>query len=105
MPNPSPSPSPLSGPNPQTESDAGNYGTATTSAIEYWFVVEPEAGLKRLRLDTWPADEKLRATHPERCRQPVAPSLLGAEMQRLNAKLAEMESELLINEELIAARL
>ena len=84
---------------------AGNYGTATTSEIEYWFVVDPEHGLVRLGRTAWPDESKLRASHPERCRKPTPLVQLGFEMQRLNTALTEMEAEPLIEEELLATRL
>ena len=84
---------------------AGNYGTTTTSEIEWWFVVDPEHGLRRLGRAGWPDESKLRASHPERCRKPTPLVQLGFEMQRLNTALTEMEAEPLIEEELLATRL
>ena len=39
----------------------GNYGVTTTSEREYWFVVDPEGGLARLGLTSWPVEQKLLA--------------------------------------------
>ena len=41
--------------------DASNYGTNTTSEVEYWFVVNPVEGLSKTARDVWPTEEKLRA--------------------------------------------
>ena len=36
--------------------DTPNYKMVTTSKIEWWFVVDPERGLKEMRLESWPAE-------------------------------------------------
>lgn len=37
----------------QTFFEASNYGTRTTSEIEWWFVVDPDHGLERLGRQRW----------------------------------------------------
>ena len=54
---------------------AGNYGTTTSSQVEWWFVVEPEHGLRRWSRPTGPTRASC-APPPERCRQPT-PSRVG----------------------------
>ena len=38
---------------------SANYGVTTTSQIEWLFVVEPQDGLRKLRLAAWPHEQKL----------------------------------------------
>ena len=38
-----------------------NYDLRTTPREEYWFVVDPEAGLSRVGRSAWPLEEKLRS--------------------------------------------
>ena len=55
------------------EFEVGNYGTRTTSQLEWWFVVEPTAArLRELGRSEWPADVKLRTPeNMHRCRKPL----------------------------------
>ena len=89
------------------EFEVGNYGTRTTSQLEWWFVVEPTAArLDALGLSAWPTDVKLRENPAmrHRCRAPLPLGSFGAQRAELNEKLRELHTELL-DEEFIGARL
>lgn len=87
--------------------EVSNYGTRTTSQIEWWFVVEPTAErLAALKREEWPVDTKLRSD-PEmvdRCRQPRPLSSYAVERAAVNGRLRALHSEL-FEEEFIGARL
>ena len=89
--------------------EVGNYGTRTTTHLEWWFVVEPTAErLAALGRSAWPADVKLRdSDDPQmrrRCRAPQPLDAFDAPRAARNARLREMHTELR-DEEFIGARL
>ena len=76
-----------------TEFYASNYGTATTSALEWLFVVDPVSR----PADVWPADSKLRADESRRnlCRGPRHKDDFEADIERVNALLATQVAALI----------
>jgi hypothetical protein len=87
-----------------------NYGMTTTSEIEWWFVADPERGLRRLRLtDGWPQEEKLKTRNPQHMRRPLPLRDLQGGRHNANAQLRVLASngahEELAEAEMIAARL
>ena len=89
------------------EFEVGNYGTRTTSQLEWWFVVEPTAArLDALGRSAWPSDVKLREdpTMRHRCRAPLPLGSFGAQRAALNERLRELHTEV-TDEEFIGARL
>ena len=82
--------------------EAVNYGTATTSAIEYTFVTRPEGGLRKLNLEAWPQETKLDTT---RRRQPTPLSSFRRELKRANSRLKKLACAPVGDDELVCARL
>ena len=57
-----------------TPFEASNYGTATTSSTEYWFVADPDAGRKeKLGVEAYPG-EVASTLEVEKRRKALAPS-------------------------------
>lgn len=87
-----------------------NYGVTTTSEIEWWFVFNPERGLRKLRLsEGWPQEEKLKTRDSQNMRQPVPLRDLQGGRHNVNAQLRVLASsgnhEEVSEAEMIAARL
>ena len=89
---------------------AKNYGTETTSVIEWWFVADPELGLKELDLQRWPLEQLLRHEHSQgnmmhaKTRRPDPPAAFEQRRHAINEAL-EMHGGPLFEEEVIAGRL
>jgi hypothetical protein len=43
-----------------------NYKMTTTARIEWWYVEDPEKGLKEMRIDSWPVEAPETITVPTR---------------------------------------
>ena len=96
---------------------SADYGVATTSEIEYWFVVAPEKGLSHIGLGAWPAEASgpdpamialmsSSQSHDKSFRRRPRPLReFDAKVKDVNARLAEAHSPPLRRDELIAARL
>ena len=86
----------------QAEFHAGNYGTTTTSEIEYYFVVDPKG-----HPHEFPADSLLHADESRRhlCREAKVLADFAEPLQRTNAKLATLDCAPLCDEEFWGARL
>ena len=69
--------------------EAPNYGTFTTPATEYWFVVEPKKGVSELGITSYPVETKLEVS---RQRKPMPLSAFEPELQRINTKLKRLGS-------------
>ena len=93
----------------KTELRAANYGTTTTSQIEWWFVDDPERGLKELGLDSWPVDEHLRSSPDEllrgRMRSPRPLSDFDEGHAAVNEQLLQFNEPPLMVIELAMARM
>lgn len=82
-----------------------NYGTVTTSRVEFFFVVEPtEQRLAELNLKEWPPEIKLQAAGRP-CRKPMALRAFRKARARIDADLRAAGDAGLHIEEFIAARL
>ncbi|KAL1495719.1 hypothetical protein AB1Y20_016582 [Prymnesium parvum] len=86
------------------ESFLGSYETRTTSAIEWWFVVDPANGLRTLGLSEWPADAAAPAHH-QQARQPRPLADFTPPMRDTAQRLAAVDCTPLVRDDLIAARL
>jgi len=81
-----------------------NYGIETTSRIEWWFVMDPLAGLTHLGLQNYPSE-----THD--CSGPRMRGAAGTKthlrprLAENNARLQEMDEEILLEAEMIGGRL
>lgn len=86
-----------------------NYGTCTTSKIEFYFVAEPEAGLDACGLSEYPKETKLPEGEERddraRMRRPNAIPKYDAAVKEKNEQLHRQGQQPLINEELVGARL
>jgi NLR family CARD domain-containing protein 3 len=84
------------------EYQAPNYGTTTTPAKEYWFVVAPAEGLRKLGIDRYPVETKLEVEHQRKPR-PLADYAL--ELKRVNRKLQRLGCSCVSEDEFICTRL
>ena len=83
-----------------------NYGISTTSEIEWWFVVNPIAGRRRLGFEHYPAETTGLAQSCARGRtQLKPPSLFADEIGRVSSELRKGGHSPLQEEEFISARL
>ena len=103
----------------------GNYGVTTTSALEWWFVVEPdgdEAAKARGGADKdWPTEERLRSKHrpsenprerlssalqvTKQMRKPKRMLEFKAQRDKVDAQLQKLGQPGLIDEEFFGGRL
>lgn len=82
-----------------------NYGTVTTSRIEFYFVADASpARLTALGLKAWPVDTKLKAAGRP-TRQPLPLKAFRERRARVDARLREQGDATLPLAEFIAARL
>lgn len=87
-----------------TRFEAANYGTVTTSCIEYHFVKAPtDTTLRTLQLDTWPAETRI--PYEEHRRQPRPLASFRPELRKINARLKRLECAPVGDDELVAVRL
>ena len=78
----------------------GNYGITTSPQVEWYFVTEPE------RNESWPSEEKLRVSSPERMRKPMPLAEMEKLLSGVNQKLAAIgEKTGLLTVEAFGARL
>lgn len=83
-----------------------NYGITTTAAIEYWYVVDPEAGRQRLHLGEWPGEVRgFVAGHQREASNPRPLASFTSELQRVNGDLKAIHEPTLLEDELVAGRL
>ena len=78
------------GPDAHVEFTVGNYGTTTSSEVEYFFVTDPvPATLKTLGRYEWPVDKKLAMMAESRhlMRKPRPLSYFAEKRSELQAKL------------------
>ena len=81
-----------------------DYGIATTSETEYWFVVAPQTGLRHLNLAAWPAEGSAIGASKRRVPTPLRD--YSSKVKEVNGRLAELHNcPPLRREELIALRL
>eukprot|EP00966_Prymnesium_polylepis_P130648 3022120-Prymnesium_polylepis.2 len=91
--------------------EANNYGTKTTSAVEYAFVTHPEKGpLKTNVTDpkqqgvwTWPQENRLPKA--DLARQAIAPTIFRPKLDEINSRLEQRGCEKVDHPEFIGARL
>ena len=77
-----------------TPFEAGNYGTVTSSKVEWTFVVDPSTGLTSTGREEWPVDTKLRGGDRDGlCRRPKSMAEFSSEIAERNAKLVEQVSD------------
>jgi hypothetical protein len=82
-----------------------NYKMVTTSKIEWWFVVDPERGLKEMRLESWPAERPDTLHGSAQGRREIPTSEFEAERANRNAQLRSLDAQPLEFEEFLGARL
>jgi NLR family CARD domain-containing protein 3 len=89
------------------EFHVSNYGTTTTSEIEWAFVYDPEGGLVRLGLNDYPQEEKLRGdpSTRSRCRVPKPPAAFDGPRRELKRRLQQCGCKPLLDVEFLGARL
>lgn len=87
----------------------GNYGTTTTSEIEFLFVVEPtEASLETLGLERWPSETRLEnagGEYLERMRKLIALEQFEPQRRLMHTKVKEHGGASFTVEALIGGRL
>lgn len=84
-----------------------NYKMTTTARTEWWFVYDPENGLKELRISDWPKEhpdtvQPLAAAMP---RQPLPVSAFATAMSEVNNRLKEIAASPIDRTEFIGARM
>lgn len=87
----------------QSEFTTGNYGVTTTPEIEWYFVLDPGGGLKKLKLLSYPVE-----THDcehRRAAQLMPLKAFLPELEKKNELLKALGGLELLEEELLAARL
>ena len=72
----------------------------TTSKTEFYFVVDPEEGLRVLDIGAYPPEENRPGN-----RKPLPPSSLEENMAELNMRLQQLGDNPLLREEMLAGRL
>jgi hypothetical protein len=85
-----------------------NYGTTTTSELEWWFVADgTDACLPRLGISEWPMEQKLVKTKALRgqCRIAKPPVAFEGQRREINEKLDALDQRPMLVEEFIASRL
>lgn len=84
-----------------------NYGTETTSHIEFMFVKAPENGLQKLGLSVWPQEEKLKLNVKLRdlIRKPRPLSDFTLQLEAINEELKGASTAPVTLAEMIACRL
>ena len=88
------------------EFTTGNYGITTTSCAEWLFVVEPtEGSLRQMGLERWGVELEAKLPDRSRCRQVEALERVLERCHAYNERLAQLDEPLLIEDEVIAARL
>lgn len=81
--------------------DVRNYGTTTTSRIEWTFVTDPVGGLEKLGLDEWPGAERDRK---DGIRQVRSIESFDAQLKTLGARLVALGEQPLSLAEFCALR-
>ena len=84
---------------------AGNYGVTTTSRTEFWFVADPDRGLRELGLVEYPSEDASKLTGRARPRVSRPLSSFGDEVLERNGLLTAERQAPLEELELLAARL
>ena len=92
---------------------ANNYGTKTTSRVEYWFVFDPARPgiLEELGIECWPSEPRLereegaRAPSRAKPREALAFAAFADKLREKNFALQGAGSSKLLDQELLCARL
>ena len=82
--------------------ESTNYGTTTTPAVEFAFVVHPELGPASAGVTSWPQETKLPDS---RRRQPRPLASFLVELQRINRRLSQLGCAAVTEDELLGCRL
>lgn len=84
-----------------------NYGVTTTSQIEWWYVVDPRGGLRRLGISEWPAEHDSKIEAEKRRGSAHAEPLEKFEAGRseVNASLRQLgeKEEVLLDEVFVSS--
>jgi hypothetical protein len=84
----------------------GNYGTETTSRVEFAFVTEATpTALDRLGRTEWPAETDATLKLRGRSRQPLPLQAFDQELAALNETLLRLQQPLMTREEVVGGRL
>ena len=90
------------GPDAKAVFETKNYEIETTSEVEWWFVHDPAAGLRRLGLAGYPAEKRAGAA---KLREARPPAEFDHERRGINDKLKRQKCAPLCLEEFLGARL
>ena len=82
-----------------------NYKMTTTARIEWWFVEDPENGLKENRLDKWPFEDPSTISGSAVPRVPLPQKAFDLAFDEVNTNLIKLSMPTIMNSEFLGARM